>query len=138
VSIAVANDDRWVLISTNTKSLYKLILPEVSSKAIVLESDFFEISKLAVKYPKSTIHYNQTVATVLIGQDLMHIFSGDETGSISVWVNKEILDTNCGIILKGHTSPIADLKITQNQDLLFSLGLEDQCLLEWKSKPGLT
>lgn len=42
------------------------------------------------------------------------------------------METNCGGFLKGHCSQISRLIITKNQDLFYSLGLNDNTLIEWK------
>ena len=48
--------------------------------------------------------------------------------------DQEQLESNCGGFLKGHASQISKILMTKNQDLFYSLGLEDNTLIEWRSR----
>ena len=47
--------------------------------------------------------------------------------------DREQLESNCGGFLKGHSSTISRLVMTKSQDFFYSLGLNDNTMIEWRS-----
>lgn len=72
------------------------------------------------------------ISPILLGQELKYIVSGDENGIVSFWKDKEQLENNCGTMLRGHSSQIVSMAVSKNQDYLFTLGKDDNTILEWK------
>jgi len=42
------------------------------------------------------------------------------------------LELKCGGFLKGHSSPISRIKMKKLQDFFYSMGLNDQTVIEWQ------
>ena len=49
-------------------------------------------------------------------------------------IDREQLDMNCGGFLRGHSSQISRLAMTKKQDYFYSLGLNDNTLIEWRAE----
>jgi len=50
----------------------------------------------------------------------------------AILLDREQLESNCGGFLKGHSSTISRLVMTKSQDFFYSLGLNDNTMIEWK------
>ena len=63
----------------------------------------------------------------------MRLFiSGDDNAYVYFWKDRDQLDSKCGGVLKGHSSQIYRLAIVKSQGYIYSLGLNDNTLVEWK------
>lgn len=120
-----------MIIGTNHRNHYKLDLPEMKNKNLVQESDSFNVSLLNLKYPAHTTNFNESLAPILLGQELKYIVAGNENGVITLWKDAEQLENNCGSLLRGHASKIVSISVTKHQDFLYSLGYSDNTILEW-------
>lgn len=132
VSINFCDDNRVMIIGTNTRNHYKLDLPEMKNKNLVQESDSFNISLLRLKYPSHIANFSDKLSPILLGQELKYIVAGDETGVVTLWKDEDQLDSNCGTLLRGHSSRIRYLAVTKHQDFLYTLGYSDNTIIEWK------
>lgn len=74
---------------------------------------------------------------MLVGQDVWYTVAGDESGILTLWASQRELEDNCGTILRGHTGKIATIHINKDQDFVYTLGMDDEALIEWKRKIGL-
>lgn len=132
VAINFCDDNRVMIIGTNHRNHYKLDLPEMKNKNLVQESDNFNVSLLNLRYPSHVTNFSDRLSPVLLGQELKYIVSADENGIITLWKDAEQLESNCGGLLRGHSSKIVSMAVTKHQDYLFSLGYSDNTILEWK------
>ena len=120
-----------VIIGTNTHNHYKLDLPDLKNKDLILENQELDISKMKLKYAINDKTNLKEAVPILFGQDVKFIISGDEYGNLMVFNNTSELVSNSGITLLGHASRIIDIEITQNKDYFYSLAKSDNALFEW-------
>lgn len=104
----------------------------MKNKNLVQESDNFNVSLLNLRYPSHVTNFSDRLSPVLLGQELKYIVSADENSVITLWKDAEQLKSNCGGLLRGHSSKIVSMVVTKHQDYLFSLGYSDNTILEWK------
>ena len=121
-----------MIVVTSQRNQYKIDLPEMKNKTAIEERDKFNVSLFSLKYPVNTSNFSQRLSPILIGQELKYIVAGDDTGVVTVWKDSEQLEHNCGTLLRGHSSKISSIKVTKNQDYLFTLGQDDNSIFEWK------
>ncbi len=128
----IAEDDRTLLVGTAQRRLFKFILPEITNRADIKENDTFKFRQVVAKYPKNQDYPFKTATAVLVGQDVWYAVAGDDVGTTTVWANRKELEDSCGTVLKIHSSAISGIHVTQNQDFIFTIGLEDEAIIEWK------
>jgi hypothetical protein len=73
------------------------------------------------------------ICPVYLGKDVWFKVMGDYHGLISLWATKSELYDNCGTLLRGHSGRISALFISKSHEQLYSIGLYDESLLQWKS-----
>jgi WD40 repeat protein len=122
-----------MIVGTNQRNQYKIDLPEMKNKTIVQESDKFNVSLMCLRHPLNVSNFSQKLSPILIGQELKYIVAGDESGVVTLWKDSDQLENNCGTLLRGHSSKISSMKVTKHQDFLYTLGFDDNAILEWKS-----
>lgn len=124
-----------MIVVTSQRNQYKIDLPDMKNKTAIQESDKFNVSLLTLKHPQNTSNFAQKLSPILIGQELKYIVDGDNSGVVTIWKDSQQLEDNCGTLLRGHASKIAAIKVSKQQDYLFTLGHDDHAIFEWKSKP---
>lgn len=68
---------------------------------------------------------------VLLGNDLNYIVTSDLFGNIIIFKDIKMVKENCGIYCFGHSSKVKKILMTVSKKNLFSVGKEDNCLIEW-------
>ena len=69
---------------------------------------------------------------MIIGGDVKVFLTAGESGYIYFWRDRDQLENNCGGFLRGHASNVSRILMTKSQDVFYSVGLNDNTLIEWK------
>lgn len=69
---------------------------------------------------------------ICLGNNTNVTFSGDENGNIYLWKDFESIREDVGVNLTGHSAPISRISLTPDDKRLFSIGVNDRCLFQWK------
>lgn len=134
VWVSIGEDQRLVLIGTNLKQIYKILLPELNSRTLLQGTDKPDVSALAGKYVMKPRLEEGKICSTFHGKDYWFDVLGDFHGIISIWSTKDELNHNCGTLLRGHIGRISALYISKNQENLYTIGLLDETILHWKRK----
>jgi WD40 repeat protein len=137
VWISIAEDQRLVLVGTNLKQIYKIILPELNSRTLLQGLEQVDISALTAKYMMKPRLEEGKICSLFLGKDYWFNVLGDFHGFISVWSTKDELYGNYGTLLRGHSGRISSLYISKCQESLYTIGLFDETILHWKRRQNL-
>ncbi|KRX11109.1 WD40-repeat-containing domain [Pseudocohnilembus persalinus] len=132
ISIDFVDDNKSFLVGTSVRNQYKIELPELKNKQILHENEKINCTMWTLRYPLHTKNFQQNMLPIIIGGDLKVFLCAGESGYLYFWRDHEQLETNCGGFLKGHASQISRIKMSQSQDVFFTLGQKDQTIIEWQ------
>ncbi|EGR29518.1 PH domain protein [Ichthyophthirius multifiliis] len=146
ISIDFLDDNKSFLIGTNMRNQYKVELPDLKSKNIQQENEKINCTIWNMRYPLHTKNYADSLLPIIIGGDIKVMkknqqkniykkkvfLAAGESGYLFFWRDHEQLESNCGGFLKGHASQISRLLMTKSQDIFFSLGSQDNTIIEWQ------
>lgn len=134
VWITIGEDQRLVLIGTNLKQIYKIILPELNSRTLLQGSEHLDLCAVTARYFMKPYIDEGKVCPMFLGKDVWYNVMGDYHGMITLWTTKSELYDNCGTVLRGHVGRISALYTSKSHESLYSVGLLDETILQWRCK----
>lgn len=130
----IGDNQRDMLFGTNFKHVYKVTLPEIDSRTLMKEKDKFNFSKMAAKYIKKPKIEEGKICSVYLGGKVRYSVAGDDFGFVTVWKDPTEIEENCGTLIHGHCGRITAVLISKSQEDLYSVGQDDETILQWKCK----
>lgn len=126
IAFNFSDDGSFFLITTILRKNYKISVTDSKKQEELEEKDSFNMSQANLVYPSSSGN-----SPVILGPEIEYIVSA-WNDKVVLWKSLKDLETNCGVVVHGHSSHIAKLHVSHTKNFVYSLGREDNCLLEWK------
>ena len=125
LTINFCDQDRVAIITTMQKRHFRVNIDNPEKFEELDDKEVFNLSMATLSY-----HDSLNYSPVIIGQELEYIVSmrNDE---LEFWKNIPDLASNCGIRMNGHSSKVFAIKVSNSKDYVYSIGLQDNCLIEW-------
>jgi WD40 repeat protein len=120
------NHDTEAIVTMDTRRHYKFKIDNPGKLQELEEKQTYSISLANIVY-----HNQVHLLPVVIGQELEYIISA-RSQTLEVWKSVRDLETGCSIKVNGHSSDIFKIEVASSKDYAYSLGLDDNCLIEWK------
>lgn len=120
------NNDSEAIITMDIRKHYKFKIDNPGKLQELEEKQTYSISIANLVY-HSQVHF----LPVIIGQELEYIISA-RGPILEFWKSVRDLETGCGIKVVGHASDIFKIEVSNSKDYAYSLGHDDNCLIEWK------
>jgi hypothetical protein len=120
------NHDTEAIITMDVRRHYKFKIDNPGKLQELEDKQTYSISVANLVY-----HNQVHLLPVVIGQELEYIMSA-KGQVLEVWKSVRDLETGCSIKVNGHASDIFKIEVASSKDFAYSLGYEDNCLVEWK------
>ncbi|CAD8183513.1 unnamed protein product [Paramecium pentaurelia] len=136
ICLDFVDDCKAFIVGTTMKNQYKIELPDLKSKNLLQENEKLNSTTWVIRYPLSSSSNQNSkkeqYLPLLIGGDVKIFLAAGEGGYVYFWRDREQLETNCGGFLRGHASNVSRLQMTKSQDVFYTVGTNDNTLIEWK------
>lgn len=126
VNFSDSNTDTEAIITMDTRRHYRLKLDNPTKLEELEEKQTYSISI------SNLIYHNQVnLLPAVIGQELEYI-AATRGPMLEIWKGIKDLETGCSIRVNGHASDIFKIEVSHSKEFIYSIGKEDNCLIEWK------
>ena len=132
VSINFSDQGNSVILTSAMRKHYRMNIKNPEKREELEEKDIFNISIANLTY-----HNQMKMTPVCIGQEVEYIVS-TRGEVIEFWKSLSDLETSCSVRVCGHASEVYKLQISNSKNWVYSLGRNDNCLVEWKIDYDLT
>jgi hypothetical protein len=120
------NSDTEAILTMDTRRHYRLKIDNPSKLEELEDKQTYSISMANLVY-----HNQVNLLPVVIGQELEYI-AATRGPILELWKSVRDLEVGCSFKMSGHSSDIHKIEVSSSKDFLYSIGKDDNCLIEWK------
>lgn len=126
INFSDSNTDTEAIITMDKCRHYKLKLDNPTKLEELEDKQTYSISI------SNLIYHNQVnLLPVVIGQELEYV-AATRGPMLEIWKNIKDLETGCSTRVNGHSSDIFKIEVSHSKEFIYSIGKDDNCLIEWK------
>lgn len=120
------NSDSEAILTMDSRRHYRLKIDNPTKMEELEDKQTYSISIANLVY-----HNQVNLLPVIIGQELEYIVA-TRGPVLEIWKNVKDLEAGCSLKANGHASDIYKIEVANSKDFIYSIGKDDNCLIEWK------
>lgn len=135
VSINFSEDSSKLVINSNQRKL--LVLDPNTLDLLFKKEDLSNCywTRWNSRYPTITKTANSPMMPIVLGNASNIVAAGDENGTVYLWKDIDSIKEHIGSNFQTHTTSVQRLELTMDDKRLISIGLQDQCICQFKIQP---
>jgi hypothetical protein len=133
VSLNFLDNPRFCSVGTSAKNIYLIEVPQLRHRNVQKDNESFSVTSMAVDFPHRVMPTTTkpTYTRCFVGGDMKFYLLALSTGELLYFPSMSSLPHKNYLIIMAHQCCIANVVISHDQSLFYTIGESDSMMLEW-------